>query len=65
MEVIKMTRLIKFLTVTGLSSVYLMQIPCTTSSHGFSMIPNGIIPNPFAGLTAPIASLLAGLGIGT
>ena len=59
-----MTRLIKFLTVTGLSSVYLMQIPCTMESHGFSMIPNNIIPNPLAGLTAQLQAMLRGFGIG-
>lgn len=45
-----MTRFLKVLALTGLTSVYLMQAPCTFASHGFSMIPNGIIPNPFAGL---------------
>jgi hypothetical protein len=50
MEVMKMTRFFKVLFVTGLSSVYLMQAPCTFAGHGFSVIPNGIIPNPFQGL---------------
>jgi len=45
-----MTRFVKALMVTGAASVYLMQAPCSFSSHGFSIIPNGIIPNPFAGL---------------
>jgi len=45
-----MTRFFKVLVVAGLSSVYLMQTPCTFAGHGFSIIPNGIIPNPFAGL---------------
>jgi hypothetical protein len=45
-----MTRLMKILSVAGLSSVYLMQAPCTFADHGFSIVPNGIIPNPFAGL---------------
>ena len=49
MEVMKMTRFFKVLLVTGLSSVYLMSAPCTFAEHGFSMIPNGLIPNPFAG----------------
>lgn len=57
-----MTRFMKFLTVAGLSSVYLMQTPCTFASHGFSVIPNGIIPNPLAGLTAQLAALVQGLG---
>jgi hypothetical protein len=35
-----------------------MQGACTFGQHGFSMIPNGLIPNPFAGL-------LAGLGLAT
>jgi hypothetical protein len=48
MEVMNMTRLIKILSVAGLSSVYLMQAPCTFTGNGFSLIPNGIIPNPFA-----------------
>jgi hypothetical protein len=54
MEVMKMTRMIKLLFVTGVSSVYLMQGACTFAEHGFSMIPNGIIPNPFAGLLAAL-----------
>lgn len=45
-----MTRFVRILGFVGLSSVYLMQAPCTFAKHGFSMIPNGIIPNPFAGL---------------
>lgn len=45
-----MTRLAKILGVVGLTSVYLMQAPCSFQAHGFSIIPNGIIPNPFAGL---------------
>lgn len=45
-----MTRLIKFIALAGLSSVYLAQGFCTYGGHGISMIPNGIIPNPFAGL---------------
>jgi hypothetical protein len=64
MEVIQMTRLIKFLAVTGVSSVYLMQVPCTTI-HGLTIIPNNLIPNPFAGITAQIQAALAGMGIGT
>jgi hypothetical protein len=50
MEVMKMTRLMKVLSVTGLASVYLMQVPCSFQGHGFSIVPNGIIPNPFASL---------------
>jgi hypothetical protein len=50
MEVMKMTRFIKVLVLTGLTSVYLMQTPCTFAQHGFSIIPNNLIPNPFAGL---------------
>jgi len=45
-----MTRLMKILSVAGFASVYLMQTPCTFEQHGFSIIPNGIIPNPFAGI---------------
>lgn len=45
-----MTRMIKILSVAGLSSVYLMQTTCAFADHGFSIIPNGIIPNPFAGI---------------
>lgn len=56
-----MTRLMKILAVTGLSSVYLMQVPCTNLEHGFSIIPNGIIPNPFAGITGTLTGLLGGL----
>lgn len=52
MEVMQMTRFFKALFVTGLSSVYLMQAPCTFAGHGFSIIPNGAIPNPFQDLIA-------------
>lgn len=45
-----MTRMIKILSVAGLSSVYLMQTTCAFADHGFSVIPNGIIPNPFTGI---------------
>jgi hypothetical protein len=57
MEVMKMTRLMKILGVTGLASVYLMQIPCTYAGHGFSIIPNGLIPNPFAALNPLIGAI--------
>jgi len=49
-----MTRLVKIIGVMGFASVYLMQAPCTFATHGFSMIPNGIIPNPFAGILATL-----------
>lgn len=62
-----MTRFLKVLGVAGLASVYLMQAPCTFAQHGFSIIPNGLIPNPFLSLTqgflAPIINqITAGLG---
>jgi len=49
MEVMNMTRLMKMLVISGLASVSLMQVPCTFANHGFSIIPNGLIPNPLAG----------------
>jgi len=58
MEVMKMTRFFKLLFVTGMTSVYLMQAPCTFAQHGFSIIPNNLIPNPFQ-------NLLAGINLGT
>ena len=51
-----MTRLFKALFVTGMASVYLMQAPCTFAGHGFSVIPNGILPNPFAGLVGLVGT---------
>jgi len=45
-----MTRLFKVLSVMGLSSVYLMQVDCAFRDHGFSMVTNGVIPNPFTGI---------------
>jgi hypothetical protein len=58
-----MTRLVKILSVAGLASVYLMQAPCTFAQHGFSIIPNGLIPNPFVALTQQfLGPILAGLG---
>jgi len=45
-----MARFLKALSVIALASPTLMQVPCTYADHGFSVIPNGIIPNPFAGL---------------
>ena len=53
-----MTRLLKLFAVAGLSSVYLMQAPCTMGAHGFSVVPNGLIPNPFAGLTNTLLGFL-------
>jgi hypothetical protein len=43
-----MTRLHKILSVVGLSSVYLMQAPCT-SIHGLSIIPNISLNNLLGG----------------
>jgi hypothetical protein len=57
MEVINMTRLIKMLSLAGLSSVYLMQLQCTTLEHGFSIFSGGLIPNPFAGLFSSVTGL--------
>jgi len=34
-----MTRLVKILSIAGLSSVYLMQGACTLGNNGFSIIP--------------------------
>jgi len=45
-----MTRLLKVLSVMGFSSVYLMQVDCAFKEHGFSIISNGLIPNPFTGI---------------
>lgn len=45
-----MTKMMKVLSVMGLSSVYLMQVDCAFKDHGFSMISNGVIPNPFTGI---------------
>jgi len=49
-----MTRLIKILSVAGFSSVYLMQTTCAFAEHGFSIVPNGILPNPFASIAAAL-----------
>lgn len=49
-----MARLLKVLSVMGFSSVYLMQAPCTFETHGFSIIPNGLIPNPFVGILSTL-----------
>ena len=35
-----MTRIIKVLSITGLSSVYLMQGTCEMSGDGLSVLPN-------------------------
>jgi hypothetical protein len=48
MEVMKMTRFFKVLSLIGMSSGYLLVGPCQFAGHGFSIIPNGLIPNPFA-----------------
>lgn len=45
-----MTRLLKVLSVMGFSSVYLMQVDCAFQDHGFSLVSNGVIPNPFTGI---------------
>jgi len=52
-----MTRLIKMLSLAGLSSVYLMQLQCTTLDHGFSIFSSNLIPNPFAGLLTSVTGL--------
>jgi len=49
-----MTRFFKVLFVTGLSSVYLMQAPCTFTGNGFSILPN------ISGLS--LGSIFGGLG---
>ena len=35
-----MSRFLKVLGVMGMSSVYLMQAPCTTTGGGVSILPN-------------------------
>jgi hypothetical protein len=48
MEINKMTRIMKILAAVGMSSVYLMQVPCTSSGgvlnslggNGLSILPN-------------------------
>lgn len=52
-----MARLFK---VVGLASVYMMQLPCTFADHGFSIVPNGLIPNPLAGISTTLTNLLRG-----
>lgn len=61
----EMTRLAKILGIAGLASVYLMQTPCTFAQHGFSIIPNGLIPNPFLALTQGALAPLIGNITGT
>jgi len=48
-----MTRLMKILSIAGLSSVYLMDGACTMSGDGFSFIPsfNLVIATLLRGLT--------------
>jgi len=41
LEVFEMSRFLKVLSIASLSSVCLMQLPCTTTgSGGFSVLPN-------------------------
>jgi len=47
----------RFLKTVGVSSVILLQAPCTMLEHGFSMIPNNIIPNPLASITAQLQAM--------
>lgn len=53
-----MTRLLKTLGIAGAASVSLMQVPCTFAPHGFSIVPNGLIPNPFSQIWAAIGGFL-------
>jgi hypothetical protein len=53
MEVIEMTRMIKTLSIAGLSSVYLMQGTCSLSGDGLSILPT--FPS--------VSALLASFGI--
>jgi len=48
-----MSRFLKVLGVVGVSSVYLMQVPCTTTGGGVSILPNigGLIVAQIAALT--------------
>jgi hypothetical protein len=48
-----MSRFLKVLGVVGLSSVYLMQAPCTTVGGGVSILPNvgGLIVGQISALT--------------
>ncbi|UCG31963.1 MAG: hypothetical protein JSU68_09885 [Phycisphaerales bacterium] len=48
-----MARFLKVLGVVGMSSVYLMQAPCTTYNGGVSILPNvgGLIVNQISALT--------------
>lgn len=44
-----MTRIIKVLALASMSSVYLMQVPCTSNGNGLNILPF-TFPNIFAGL---------------
>jgi hypothetical protein len=49
-----MARLLKAITLVGLTSVTLMQAPCTYTGNGISMIPN---VNIFSSLTGALGGL--------
>jgi len=59
MEVLTMARLLKVITLASLTSVTLMQTPCTFATHGFNAIPNEY--NPLTGVTSWLSSLVTGL----
>ena len=44
-----MNRLMKVLAIASMSSVYLMQAPCTSTGNGLNVLPF-TFPNFFAGL---------------
>jgi hypothetical protein len=55
MEATNMRRLLKVLSVAGLSSVYLMQTPCTIADGGFNLL----VEPDFT-----LANILTQLGLG-
>jgi len=52
-----MNRLTKVLAIASMSSVYVMQVPCTSDGNGLNLLPF-TFPNFFAGL---YSGLLGGL----
>ena len=47
-----MLKLAKAVTLVGMSSVYMMQIDCTYTRHGFSVFTS--VPNLFDFITDPL-----------
>lgn len=53
-----MTRLVRILSIAGLSSVYLMQMPCAYTKGGLSIFPKAWVGGSFSDLFGQLTDLI-------